>query len=43
MDRVVGQTKDAGFEIGVSRTVEHPPEAVWGFLTGPDGLVRMTA
>lgn len=23
MDRVVGQTKDVGFEIGVSRTVDH--------------------
>lgn len=38
MDPVVGQTKDVGFEIGVSRTVEHPPEAVWAYLTGADGL-----
>lgn len=38
MDRVVGQTRDVGFEIGVSRTLDHPPEAVWAFLTSPEGL-----
>lgn len=31
----VGLTKDAGWEIGVSRTLRHPPEHVWDFLTGP--------
>lgn len=38
MERVVGQTQDVGFQIGVSRTLDHPPEAVWNFLTGSDGL-----
>ena len=28
----VGLTKDAGWEIGVSRTVPHDPEAVWALL-----------
>ncbi|WP_156755959.1 SRPBCC family protein [Actinokineospora pegani] len=34
----VGLTKDAGWQIGVSRTVPFPPEAVWTFLTGDEGL-----
>ena len=33
----VGQTKDAGFEIGVSKTVPHPREAVWELLTSEEG------
>ena len=33
----VGRTKDAGWQIGVSRTVEHPVERVWEFLTSPAG------
>ncbi len=28
----VGRTKDAGWQIGVSRTVEHTVERVWEFL-----------
>ncbi|MFE6872376.1 SRPBCC domain-containing protein [Kitasatospora sp. NPDC057692] len=36
--RPVGLTRDAGWEIGVSRTLPHPPEAVWSLLTSPDGL-----
>ena len=28
----IGLTKDAGWEIGVSRTVPHDPEAVWALL-----------
>ncbi|MEV0086315.1 SRPBCC domain-containing protein [Saccharopolyspora sp. NPDC050642] len=35
---MIGQTKDVGFQIGVSKTVPHPPEAVWRFLTGPAGI-----
>lgn len=35
---MVGQTKDVGFQIGVSRTVDHPPQAVWAYLTGTEGL-----
>jgi uncharacterized protein YndB with AHSA1/START domain len=33
----VGQTRDVGFEIGVSRTVPLPRQVVWDFLTSPDG------
>ncbi|WP_110343146.1 SRPBCC family protein [Prauserella flavalba] len=35
---VVGQTKDVGFQIGVSRTVPHPLESVWAYLTSPEGI-----
>ncbi|MFI5959301.1 SRPBCC domain-containing protein [Cryptosporangium sp. NPDC051539] len=38
MERQTGQTRDVGFEIGVSRTVPHPLEEVWAFLTGAPGL-----
>lgn len=34
----VGKTKDAGWEIGVSRTLPHEPEALWDFVTGAEGL-----
>ncbi|GAA1996238.1 SRPBCC domain-containing protein [Catenulispora subtropica] len=33
-----GQTKDAGWEIGVSKTLAAPVDHVWELLTGPDGL-----
>ncbi|MQA01178.1 MAG: SRPBCC domain-containing protein [Streptosporangiales bacterium] len=33
-----GLTKDAGWQIGVSRTLAHPPAAVWEFITSPAGL-----
>ncbi|MET9731187.1 SRPBCC domain-containing protein [Streptomyces sp. NPDC006458] len=33
-----GLTKDAGWEIGVSRTLPHPPAAVWDLVSGPEGL-----
>jgi len=33
-----GLTKDAGWQIGVSRTLPHPPFAVWDFVSGPEGL-----
>ncbi|MFD8664209.1 hypothetical protein ACFV1U_02255 [Streptomyces microflavus] len=32
-----GLTQDAGWEIGVSRTIHRPPQAVWEFITGPEG------
>jgi uncharacterized protein YndB with AHSA1/START domain len=35
--RPTGHTKDAGWEIGVSRTVEFPLDEVWDFLTSPAG------
>ena len=34
----VGLTRDAGFEIGVSRTVDAPPDRVWRSLTEPAGV-----
>lgn len=33
----VGRTKDAGWQIGVSRTVSHPVERVWDLLTSAKG------
>ncbi|MEU0158601.1 hypothetical protein ABZ154_07070 [Streptomyces sp. NPDC006261] len=33
-----GLTQDAGWEIGVSRTIQQPPQAVWEFITGPEGV-----
>lgn len=33
----VGRTKDAGWQIGVSTTVNHPIERVWAFLTSTQG------
>lgn len=37
MQSTVGRTAGAGWEIGVSRTLPHPPRAVWRFLTGAEG------
>lgn len=34
----VGRTKDAGFQIGVSKTLPYPAEQVWEFLTDDDGV-----
>ncbi|GAA3868878.1 SRPBCC domain-containing protein [Saccharothrix violaceirubra] len=36
--RAVGHTRDAGWQIGVSKTVEHPAETVWEFVTSPAGI-----
>ncbi|GAA0393821.1 SRPBCC domain-containing protein [Streptomyces luteireticuli] len=36
--RPTGLTQDAGFQIGVSRTLPVPPAEVWRFLTSPEGL-----
>lgn len=33
----VGRTKGAGWQIGVSRTVDRPVEEVWDFLVSPAG------
>ncbi|MET8505572.1 SRPBCC domain-containing protein [Streptomyces sp. NPDC014779] len=33
-----GLTKDAGWQIGVSRTLPHPPAVVWDFISGPEGI-----
>jgi uncharacterized protein YndB with AHSA1/START domain len=32
-----GHTRDAGWQIGVSKTIDHPLEKVWDFLTSPAG------
>jgi uncharacterized protein YndB with AHSA1/START domain len=36
--REVGHTRDAGWEIGVSKTVDHSAEDVWSFITSPAGI-----
>lgn len=36
--RVVGETKDAGFEVGAQKVVYQPVEKVWNFLLSPKGL-----
>lgn len=33
-----GPTADAGWEIGVSRTLPVPPDQVWDFVAGDDGV-----
>ncbi|WP_077800858.1 SRPBCC domain-containing protein [Streptomyces sp. JHA26] len=33
-----GLTQDAGWQIGVSRTLAHPPSVVWDFISGTEGL-----
>ncbi|MFE2282116.1 SRPBCC domain-containing protein [Streptomyces sp. NPDC059454] len=33
-----GLTKDAGWQIGVSRTLPHPAAVVWDFISGPEGI-----
>ena len=35
-----GLTRDVGWEIGVSRTVDQPIDQVWSYLTSPDGIRR---
>ncbi|MEU0720338.1 SRPBCC domain-containing protein [Streptomyces lavendulocolor] len=33
-----GLTRDAGWEIGVSKTLPLPAAAVWDFIAGPEGI-----
>jgi uncharacterized protein YndB with AHSA1/START domain len=33
----VGRTRDAGWQIGVSKTVDHSAEDLWSFLISPEG------
>ncbi|MBP2320241.1 uncharacterized protein YndB with AHSA1/START domain [Kibdelosporangium banguiense] len=35
---MIGQTKDVGFNIGVSRTLPFPPEVVWAAIMSPAGV-----
>jgi uncharacterized protein YndB with AHSA1/START domain len=34
----VGRTRDAGWQIGVSKTIDRPVEDVWRFITSPAGV-----
>ncbi|GAB3826439.1 SRPBCC domain-containing protein [Kribbella italica] len=34
----VGRTKDAGWQIGVSKTINRPVGEVWDFVTSPAGV-----
>lgn len=34
----VGRTRDAGWQIGVSKTLDYPATALWEFLTSPEGI-----
>jgi uncharacterized protein YndB with AHSA1/START domain len=34
----VGRTKDAGWQIGVSKTIDRPVDEVWDFITSPAGV-----
>ena len=36
--RVKGETADAGFQVGVQRTIGVEADRLWAFLTGPQGL-----
>ena len=33
----VGRTRDAGWQIGVSKTIDHSVDDLWAFLTSPEG------
>lgn len=35
---MVGETKDVGYQIGVSKTLPFPIERVWEFLTSSEGV-----
>jgi len=36
-EKIVGQTKDVGFQIGVRKTIAVSPQAAWDFLTSAEG------
>jgi uncharacterized protein YndB with AHSA1/START domain len=36
--KIIGQTKDAGFQIGIRRTFSISPEKAWDFLISDNGL-----
>ena len=35
---MVGETKDAGWQIGVSKTIPYPLDQVWALMSSPDGI-----
>ena len=37
MEKVVGQTKDAGFQVGVRKTFTVPVDTAWSFLLSEEG------
>lgn len=37
-DRPTGLTRDAGWQVGIQRTLPCDPEAAWALLTSPAGL-----
>ncbi|ADB29293.1 hypothetical protein Kfla_0164 [Kribbella flavida DSM 17836] len=38
VSKQVGRTKGAGWQIGVSKTIDRPVEEVWDFVTSPAGV-----
>lgn len=36
--REVGHTQDAGWQIGVSKTIDRPVGEVWAYITSPEGV-----
>jgi uncharacterized protein YndB with AHSA1/START domain len=41
--RVLGQTQDGLFQVGVNKTIDAPAAQVWGFLQSPAGLALLAA
>jgi uncharacterized protein YndB with AHSA1/START domain len=41
--RVLGQTQDGLFQVGVSKTLRAPAAAVWRLLDSPEGVALLTA
>lgn len=41
--RPVGYTRDAGWQVGASRTLDHPLEQVWDFVRSPQGVALWLA
>ncbi len=39
--RVIGQTQNGLYQIGVTRTIDAAPEILWAWLASPDGLAAL--
>ena len=37
-EKVIGQTKDVGFQIGARKTIDVSPQMAWDFLTSAEGF-----
>ena len=35
---MVGQTRDAGWQVGVSKTIPYPLDQVWSFMSSAEGI-----